>query len=82
MDPRAGRRSAATAEASSWLRGQDSNPVLLVQSQAWFPFHYLAWVWTERFELPTSGFRRRRASKLRFVQLVLTAGVEPALTAV
>ena len=75
-------KCATAAEASSSLRGQDSNPVLLVQSQVWFPFHHPAWVWTERFELPTSGFRSRRASKLRFVQLVLTAGFEPALTAV
>ena len=49
------------------LRAQVSNPVLLVQSQVWFPIHQLApvmhrWVWTERFELPTSGFRCRRAA--------------------
>ena len=50
--------SAAGAEASSWLRGQDSNPVLLVQSQVWFPFHHLAWgldgeIRTPSLRLPT-----------------------------
>ena len=48
-----------------WLRGQGSNPELLLQRQAWYQFHHLARVdrsvWTERFELPTSDFRSRRA---------------------
>ena len=36
-----------------WLRGQGSNPELLLQSQAWYLFHHLASivVWTERLEL-------------------------------
>src|SRR5262249_2863714 len=49
-----------------WLRGQGSNLELLLQGQAWFRFHHLAkvnpLVWTERLQLPTPGFRRRRAS--------------------
>jgi hypothetical protein len=61
--------SVAALSSSVQLRAQVSNPVLLVQSQVWSPFHQLALVWTERFELPTSGFRRRRASKLRYVQM-------------
>ena len=49
--------------ASSFrLRGQDSNPDLLVQSQAWCRLHYLASVWMERLELPTPGSQGRCAS--------------------
>ncbi len=59
-----------------WLRGQDSNPDFLVQSQAWCRLHgvpsesersggetrdYLASVWTERLELPTPGSQGRCA---------------------
>ena len=44
-----------------WLRGQDSNPDFLVQSQAWCRLHYLAWVWMERLELPTPGSQGRCA---------------------
>ena len=44
------------------LRGQGSNLELLVQSQVWFRSTTSHWVWTERIELPTSGFRSRRAS--------------------
>ena len=63
-----------------WLRGHGSNADLLVQSQAWYQFHHLAWVWTERLELPTPGFRRRCASRCATSRWVLTAGVEPALS--
>ena len=44
-----------------WLRGQGSNPVLLVQSQAWCQFHHLASVWTGGLEPPTPGSRSRCA---------------------
>src|SRR4051812_2433591 len=45
----------------AWLRGEGSNPVLLVQGQVWFPFHHLASVWTGGFEPPTPGFQGRCA---------------------
>lgn len=67
------------------LRGQDSNLELLVQSQTWYRFHHLArcrlWSGWEDSNLqppaPEAG-----ALPLRHIQVVLTAGVEPALTAV
>ena len=76
------------------LRGQASNPDLLVQGQAWCQFHHLASVWTEGLEPPTPGFRRRcppyphhrppaySRHELGHVQVVLTVGFEPTLTAV
>ena len=71
------------------MRGHGSNADLLVQSQAWYQFHHLAtaafatqaWSGREGSNLqppaPEAG-----ALPLRHVQVVLTVGFEPTLTAV
>jgi hypothetical protein len=52
----------AAAPASPLLRDQGSNLGLLLQGRAWCRLHHLAPVWTGRLELPTPGFRSRRAA--------------------
>ena len=58
---RLGCQGARQLQRHRWLRGHGSNPDLLVQSQAWYQFHHLAWVWTGGLEPPTPGFRSRCA---------------------
>ena len=64
-----------------WLRGEGSNPDLLVQSQAWCQFHHLAFVWTGGFEPPPPAPEAGVLHVEHHVQLVPTEGFEPALTA-
>ena len=65
-----------------WLRGQGSNLDLLVQSQVWFRFHHLASGLDGEIRTPNLRLPKPARFQLRHVQVVLTAGFEPALTAV
>ena len=65
----------------NWLRGEGSNPDLLVQSQAWCQFHHLALVWTEGFEPSPPAPEAGVLHVEHHVQLVPTEGFEPALAA-